>query len=81
MQLSVYSLKRTLFQDEASLLNCMTGSGEITVLDHHRPLISTLAEGTVKVVDSSGRESFFPVAGGFLKVGSRNDVLLMVDEQ
>lgn len=52
MKLSVYSLKNILFQGEAQLLNCKTVTGEITILDHHEPLITVLKEGILKVVDS-----------------------------
>jgi len=80
MRVSIHSLKRTLFQDEAVSLNCKTNNGEITILDHHRPLISVLSGGTLKVVGRDAKDFFFPITGGFVKVGSGNDVLLMVDE-
>ena len=80
MQVSIYSLKRILFAGVAQSLNCKTSMGEITVLDHHRPLISVLENGTIKVIGSDNQESYFPVTGGFLKVGTHNDVMLIVDE-
>jgi len=80
MKLSIYSLKRILFQDEASSLNCKTVMGEVTVLDHHRPLISTLTEGTLAIVGSGGKEEYYPVKGGFLNVGTDNDVSVIVNE-
>ena len=39
MKLSIYSLKKVLFQGEARLLNCKTIMGEITVLDNHELLL------------------------------------------
>lgn len=80
MQVAVYSLKQTLFSGQAELVNCNTALGEITVLDHHRPLIAQLKDGTVKIVDDKKEETYFEVAGGFLKVGTHNDVLMVVDE-
>ncbi len=80
MKLSVYSLKKILFAGEASLLNCKTVMGEITVLDHHETYIGVLTEGVMKVVDGSGKEHFFPVASGFIEVRQGNEVRCMVDE-
>jgi ATP synthase F1 epsilon subunit len=80
MHLSIYSLKRILYEGEAKLLNCKTASGEITVLDHHRPLISELKAGVVKVLDGSNAEHFFNLKSGFLEVNSQNQVRLLVDE-
>ena len=68
MHLSIYSLKKTLFDGDAESLNCKTASGEITVLDHHRPLISKLAAGTMKIVDKNKQEHYIPVSSGFLEI-------------
>ena len=80
MQLAIYSLKKILFQGSAELVNLKTASGEITVLDHHRPLVSMLAAGTVKIVDNEKKEYYIPVSSGFLEVNSENQTRLIVDE-
>lgn len=79
MKLSVYSLKKVLFAGEASLLNCRTMVGEITVLDHHETYIGVLAAGVIKVVDSAKQDHFFEVASGFLEVREGNEVRCLVD--
>jgi F-type H+-transporting ATPase subunit epsilon len=81
MQLGVYSLEKVLFQGAAREVNCRTRSGEITILDHHEPLISLLARGTVKVIDENGQESFFPVASGFLEINAHDEVKILVEER
>ena len=68
MKLSVYSLKKVLFQGEASLLNCKTAVGEITVLDNHETYIGVLTPGVAKVVDEKKQEHFFEIQSGFLEV-------------
>jgi F-type H+-transporting ATPase subunit epsilon len=80
MKVSIYSLKRTLFEGEAEAVNCATISGDITVLDHHRPLITMLKGGTVKVTDAEGKDHYFPVSSGFIEVHHENRVKLLVDE-
>ena len=79
MQLGIYSLEKVLYHGAAREVNCRTRSGEITILDHHEPLISILAKGTVKVVDGNGQEHFIPVSSGFLEVNSRDEVRILVD--
>ena len=81
MQVSVYSLEKVLFHAAAREVNCVTKSGEITILDHHHPLISILAKGTMKVVAEDGQEFYFPVNSGFLEVGVRNKVKILIEEQ
>jgi len=80
MQLSIYSLKKILFDGEIESVNCQTRNGEITVLNHHRPLVSMLKTGTVKILDASKKEHFIPVKNGFLEVGSGNRAKLIVEE-
>ena len=79
MKLSIYSLKKVLFQASADLLYCKTTTGEITVLDKHEPLISVLASGVIRVVDSEKKEHYFDIKSGFLEVRHGSEVRCLVD--
>lgn len=68
MRLGIYSLKKILFQGTAQSVNCQTENGEITILDHHRPLISILRKGVIKIVDESEKSHYLSVSSGFLEV-------------
>ncbi len=80
MKLLVYSLKNILFQGEVKSLNCKTITGEITVLENHEALITVLASGTIKTIDKSGKENYFPVKSGFLEVRSGNEARCIVEQ-
>jgi len=80
MFVSVYSLKKVLYEDEATAINCKTEAGEITVLDRHAPLITTLKPGVIKVVDKIGADHYFNESGGFLEVGAKNIAKLIIQE-
>jgi len=90
MKLSIYSLKNILFQGEASLLNCQTIMGEITVLDKHEAMISVLVAGVIRVKAASpageaslaqnGREQYFKINSGFLEVKPDNEVRCIVEQ-
>ena len=81
MKVSVYSLKKILYEGDAVSVNCKTQIGEITVLDHHRPLISALAPGVIKIVDQKNKESYVNANGGFLEVSKGNRAKFLVDEK
>ena len=68
MTVSIYSLKKTIFHGEAKSLTCPTTSGEITLLDNHRPLITVLKSGVMKMVDKSEEIHYINVSSGFLEV-------------
>lgn len=79
MHVGVYSLEKVLFHGVAREVNCRTRSGEITILEHHEPLISLLASGAVKIIDERGEEQFFKVEGGFLEVNAADQVKILVE--
>lgn len=81
MKLGVYSLQKVLFQGEASSVTCNTRSGEITILDHHEPLISMLEKGTIKVIDENKKEHYIPVKSGFLEVRDNNQAKILIEEE
>lgn len=73
-------MQKVLFQGVAREVNCRTKMGEITILDHHEPLISVLTKGIMKIVDENRQEHFIPVASGFAEVRSGNQAKFLVEE-
>jgi F-type H+-transporting ATPase subunit epsilon len=63
MILHIYSLQSTVHEGESDSVTLPTESGEIAVLNHHIPLITTLTHGkiTARSKDSSKE---FTVQGG-----------------
>jgi F-type H+-transporting ATPase subunit epsilon len=80
MQLGIYSLEKVLFHGDALSVNCNTKNGEITVLDHHEPLISILAKGVIKIVDTNHQEHYVQAHSGFLEINSRNEAKVLIEE-
>ena len=74
-------MEKVLFQGEVVSVNCNTKMGEITILNHHRPLISILDKGTMKIVDENKKEWYIPVSSGFLEVNSQNQAKFLVEEE
>ncbi len=80
MLISVRSLESgVVLEGDAVSLNIKTTSGEITVLDAHRPLMSVLKTCTASVLKKDGTKQEFIVNGGFLEVNRKNQVLVLVD--
>jgi len=78
MKLSVYSLKKIIFQGQAVSLNCKSAMGEITILDNHETYIGVLKPGVIKVVDAEQKEHYFEITSGFLEVKEGNEVRCIV---
>ena len=80
MKLNVYSLQKVLFRGDATAVNCRTTSGEITILDHHRQLISVLTKGILKITKKGDEDTYIPIRSGFLEVRSGNEAKFLVEE-
>src|SRR5919199_480630 len=67
MPLRVVGVEASLFEGEADFLLCRGGDGELGVLPHHAPLLTTLKPGPL-VIRSGSDEQLLFVGGGFLEV-------------
>lgn len=77
MKLSIISLKGLEFDGEVLSLNLRTTSGEITVLDNHRPLITQLVKGKAVVIKESRDKLNFDIESGFLEVEKNNQATIL----
>jgi len=79
MKIDILSLKGVEFRGDAAGLNVKTASGEITILDHHRPLITILKSGIASVVKYDGGRIPLKINSGFLEMGANNELSVLVN--
>ena len=65
----IVSQDRLVFEGEADIVVLPGSDGEMGILPHHSPLLTTLKFGVVKV-RSKEREEIFTIAGGVAEVQS-----------
>ena len=70
--------EKVVFESEVDQITCPTQLGEVTILANHIPLVANLVAGELKIV-SGGDEQWFFVAGGFLEVRGKNEVMILAD--
>ena len=63
----IVSQDRTVFQDDVDIVVLPGAGGEMGILPHHAPVLTTLKYGVVKV-RRHGKEDVFAVAGGVAEV-------------
>jgi len=78
MKLQVFNLKGVAYDGEVISLNAKTASGEITVLEHHRPLITILKKGELRIVTKDGSKQTIPADSGFLEVRQGGEASVIV---
>jgi F-type H+-transporting ATPase subunit epsilon len=77
LTLEIVTPERLAFSGEVDSVNCPGIEGELGILPHHAPLVSTLGIGEL-VIRRGGEDEFFAIAGGFLQV--RPDKVVVMAE-
>lgn len=65
--LEIVTPERLAYSDEVDAVTLPGGDGELGVLPHHAPLVSTLGVGELRI-RKGGAEESFAIVGGFLQV-------------
>jgi F-type H+-transporting ATPase subunit epsilon len=76
MKLYIYSLENIVYEGDADVITLPTLDGEISVLENHIPLVSTLKKGEVRI-KAAGNVQHFPIAGGFAEIKPKKTILLV----
>lgn len=79
MNLKILTPTETKFKGSVISLNIKTLSGDITVLDHHEPLVSMFPAGVATVTTHDNKKTEVPVNAGFLEMTSENELTLLTD--
>lgn len=79
MKTLVVSLTETLYDGDTIACTLPTKNGEITILPHHRPLVSVLAPGIITLTDQSDKQIEIPIKAGFLEVAAGDTVHILLD--
>ena len=75
--LEIVTPERQVLSEEVDSVVCPGIEGELGVLPHHAPLLTTLGVGELRI-RRGGEEEFFAIAGGFLQV--RPDKVVVMAE-
>ncbi len=75
--LEIVTPERQAYSDEVDAVFCPGIEGEIGVLPHHAPLLSTLGVGELRI-RKGGDDEYFAIAGGFVQV--RPDKVVVMAE-
>jgi len=73
-QLTILSPLGQIYNDTVDEVTLPTDKGDISILPHHTPLFSKLAEG-IMTINKGGKKQVIALVGGFLEVGDKVTVL------
>ena len=67
IRLDIITAERVVFSEDVDVVVAPGVEGQLGILPHHAPLMTTLQEGELRV-RKGGEEFFLAISGGFLEV-------------
>jgi F-type H+-transporting ATPase subunit epsilon len=75
IRLDIVTAERVVFSDEVDIIIAPGKEGELGILPHHSPLMTTLNSGEL-IARKSGEEYSLAISGGFLEVQPDRVIIL-----
>lgn len=77
MNVKIIKPDTTLYDGTATLVQLPGTGGLFEILENHAPIISSLAEGRIRLQAEGAEEEVFDIKAGVVK-GQKNDILILV---
>ena len=78
MKLEIITPDKKVFEGDIKSVRVPGKNGSFQVLKDHAPIISTLDNGSVILLDYDGLETIFEIRGGVIEVKA-NKIILLAD--
>ena len=76
MKIEIITPDYKVFEGEIKSIRVPGKKGSFQVLNDHAPIISTLENGPVIMVDMTGKETTYEISGGVIEVRMNKIILL-----
>ncbi|MDE0243429.1 MAG: F0F1 ATP synthase subunit epsilon [Candidatus Kaiserbacteria bacterium] len=77
LNLRILRIGESLYAGEANRISLKSGTGMVTILPDHTPLITSVEPCTIHVTSSNGSEHRFTADGGVLEVAHNTCTVLL----
>jgi F-type H+-transporting ATPase subunit epsilon len=76
MKIEIITPDKKVFEGDIKSVRVPGKKGSFQVLKDHAPIVSTLENGSVIIVDQAGKETRFEINGGVIEVKVNKIILL-----
>lgn len=66
----------SLYSGQVELIQLPGITGSFEILKNHAPMVATLKEGKIKIIDENKKVQFIDIKGGTLQVENNNVLIL-----
>lgn len=76
MKLEIITAEKEIFNGEVSSVKLPGVSGSFELLNQHAPIISTLSNGTIRIIKSDNSVVNFEISGGVIELQNNKIIVL-----
>ena len=76
MQLEIITPEKKIYTGDIKLVQVPGSKGSFEILNNHAPIISTLENGKIKIIDLQDRKIYFDIKGGVIEVNQNKIIIL-----
>jgi F-type H+-transporting ATPase subunit epsilon len=76
MYLEIVTPEKKVYSGDIKLIQVPGSKGQFEVLRNHASIISTLAEGKIKIISPEGDKTYFDIQGGVIEVKNNKVIVL-----
>ena len=78
MNLEIITPGEKLYEGKVKLVKVPGTKGSFAILKNHAPIISTLQEGSIKIIGQDNKTSYIDIKSGIIEV-NRNKIVVLAD--
>ena len=78
MFLEIVTPEKKIFSGEIRLIQAPGSDGSFEIMQNHAPIISTLQEGTLKIISPEGEKTMYNIRGGVVEA-NKNKIIVLAE--
>lgn len=78
MHLEIVSPDKKIYEGEINLIRLPGSNGSFELLKNHAPIISTLENGQIKIIEKDGNVDFYEIGGGVVEC-NKNKIIVLAE--
>ena len=76
MKLEIITPEKNIFEGEVNSVKLPGSNGEFEILNNHAPIVSTLSNGQIRIVNSENNTEKFSINGGVIEMKNNKIIIL-----
>ncbi len=76
MKLEILTPETTLFNNEVRSVQVPGKSGSFEMLNNHMPIVSSLNEGVIKIIDTNNQKKEITISSGVIEMKDNKIIIL-----